>query len=333
MNIHEKYMHRCIQLAANGLGTTYPNPLVGCVIVLDDHIIGEGWHYTAGQPHAEVNAINNAKSAGFTAAQFSKATLYVSLEPCSHHGKTPPCADLVVASGFKNVFIGTLDPHDKVAGNGVEKLQDARITTTVGLLSGSCNALNKRFFTFHKQQRPYIILKWAETADGFIAPIHKNEQKPVWITNDYSRQHVHKTRAQEHAILVGAGTAIVDNPSLDVRSWSGMNPKRYVVANRDLPQSLKLIQGNNPAIIIEEQSPKSIVSKLFEHGIQSVIIEGGSKTIQAFIDSGLWDEAHIYTGKSVLFKEGVAAPKLAGRFELSSSTVFTNDLLNVYKKA
>lgn len=326
-------MHRCIQLAANGLGTTYPNPLVGCVIVLDDHIIGEGWHYTAGQPHAEVNAINNAKSAGFTAAQFSKATLYVSLEPCSHHGKTPPCADLVVASGFKNVFIGTLDPHDKVAGNGVEKLQDARITTTVGLLSDSCNELNKRFFTFHKQQRPYIILKWAETADGFIAPLHKTEQKPVWITNEYSRQHVHKTRAQEQAILVGAGTAIADNPSLDVRSWSGKNPERYVVANRALPQSLKLLQGNNPAIILEEKSPKSIVSKLFEHGIQSVIIEGGAKTIQAFIDSGLWDEANIYQGTSVLFKEGVAAPKLTGRFELSSSTLFTNDLLNVYKKA
>lgn len=333
MNIHEKYMHRCLQLAANGLGTTYPNPLVGCVIVLDDHIIGEGWHYAAGQPHAEVNAINNAKSTGFTEAQFSKATLYVSLEPCSHHGKTPPCADLVIASGFKTVIIGTLDPHHKVAGNGVKKLQDARITTTVGILADSCNELNRRFFTFHKRQRPYIILKWAETADGFIAPIHKNEQKPVWITNDYSRQHVHKTRAQEHAILVGAGTAIVDNPSLDVRSWSGMNPKRYVVANRDLPQSLKLIQGKNPAIILEEQSPKSIVSKLFEHGIQSVIIEGGSKTIQAFIDSGLWDEAHIYTGKSVLFKEGVAAPKLTARFELSSSTVFTNDVLNVYKKA
>ncbi|MEP6278545.1 MAG: bifunctional diaminohydroxyphosphoribosylaminopyrimidine deaminase/5-amino-6-(5-phosphoribosylamino)uracil reductase RibD, partial [Nonlabens ulvanivorans] len=188
MTVDEKYIQRCIQLAQNGLGTTYPNPLVGSVIVSEnDEILGEGWHKKSGEPHAEVNAVRDAEKNGYGRDAFAKAVLYVNLEPCSHTGKTPPCASMIVKKGFKKVVIGSLDPHEKVAGKGVAILKEVGIDVTVGVLEKECNLLNKRFFTYHRKQRPYIILKWAETADGFIAPAQKDEQKPVWITNPYSR--------------------------------------------------------------------------------------------------------------------------------------------------
>lgn len=225
MTTHEFYMKRCIELAKNGLGTTYPNPLVGSVIVHDGKIIGEGWHKKAGEPHAEVNAVNSVKDKSL----LKEATIYVSLEPCSHFGKTPPCCDLIIANKIPNVVVGTVDPFAKVAGNGIKKLIESGKNVTIGILEDECNELNKRFFTFHQKKRPYIILKWAETTDGFIAPISKEEKSPVWITNPYSRQLVHKWRTEEQAILVGTNTVLDDNPKLDARDFSGNNPVRIVL--------------------------------------------------------------------------------------------------------
>jgi diaminohydroxyphosphoribosylaminopyrimidine deaminase/5-amino-6-(5-phosphoribosylamino)uracil reductase len=192
VKIHEKYINRCIQLAKNGLGTTYPNPLVGSVIVYDNKIIGEGWHLKAGDPHAEVNAINAVKDKSL----LSKSTIYVSLEPCSHYGKTPPCCDLIIAHKIPNVVVGTIDPNSKVAGKGIKKLIENGLNVTVGILEQECNELNKRFFTFHNKKRPYIILKWAESIDGFIAPLTKEKKEPIWITNEYYIQLVHKWRSE-----------------------------------------------------------------------------------------------------------------------------------------
>ena len=225
MKIHEKYIKRCIELAKNGLGTTYPNPLVGSVIVYNKEIIGEGWHQKAGDGHAEVNAINSVKNKSL----LSKATIYVSLEPCSHFGKTPPCCDLIIANDIPNVVIGTIDPFAKVAGNGIKKLLEAEKNVTIGILEDECNELNKRFFTFHTKKRPYIILKWAESQDGFIAPLKREKQESVWITNEFSRQLVHKWRSEEEAILVGTNTVMEDNPTLTVRDWIGTNPIRIVL--------------------------------------------------------------------------------------------------------
>jgi len=323
--IHEKYLARCIELAKNGLGTTYPNPMVGSVIVYNNQIIGEGWHKKAGEPHAEVNAVNSVKDKSL----LEKATIYVSLEPCSHFGKTPPCCDLIIRNKIPNVVIGTIDPNEKVAGNGIKKLIEAGINVTVGVLEDECNALNKRFFTFHQQRRPYVILKWAESQDGFIAPIERNEQKPIWITNQYSRQLVHKWRSEEQAILVGTQTAIDDNPKLDVRDWTGKNPVRVVLdKNNRIPKESFLLNNqvktivfcqtnNNPnqeniifeRIDFEQNIAPQILTKLFEHQIQSVIIEGGRQTLQTFIDDNLWDEARIFKGKAI-FKNGTKAPTI-----------------------
>lgn len=325
MKIHEKYLARCIELAKNGLGTTYPNPMVGSVIVYKDQIIGEGWHKKAGEPHAEVNAVNSVKDKSL----LQKATIYVSLEPCSHFGKTPPCCDLIIRNKIPNVVIGTVDPNEKVAGNGIKKLLEAGINVTVGVLENECNALNKRFFTFHQQKRPYVILKWAESQDGFIAPNERNEQKPVWITNPYSRQLVHKWRSEEQAILVGTKTAIDDNPKLDVRDWSGNNPVRIVLDKDNriptdrflLDNQIKTIvfcqadtNTNRENLIFEvidfkQNTARKILKFLFQHQIQSVIIEGGRQTLQTFIDENLWDEARIFKGKTI-FKNGTKAPYL-----------------------
>ena len=334
MNTHEKYIKRCIELAKNGLGTTYPNPLVGSVIVYDDKIIGEGWHKKSGEPHAEVNAVNAVKDKSL----LKKATIYVSLEPCSHFGKTPPCCDLIVKNKIPNVIIGTVDPNIKVAGKGIQKLIEAGINVTVGILEEECNALNKRFFTFHNKKRPYIILKWAESQDGFIAPMkslrypkiseeHENEKKPVWITNQYSRQLVHKWRSEEQAILVGAQTVIDDNPKLNVRDWTGNNPIRVVLdPNNRIPLDSHVLDNQFKTILFSKSKPTidkensiftsidfgqnvatQIAAGLYQYQIQSVIIEGGRQTLQAFIDANLWDEARIFVG-NVAFKEGTEAP-------------------------
>lgn len=338
-------MLRCIQLAKNGLGTTYPNPLVGSVIVHDGKIIGEGWHYKAGQQHAEVNAI---KSVG-NVALLKQATIYVSLEPCSHFGKTPPCADLIIEKKIKKVVVGSLDPNPKVAGRGIKKLMDAGCEVIVGILGEECNELNKRFFTFHQKKRPYIFLKWAETTDGFISP--KNELRtnlePVWITNEFARQFVHKMRAEEQAILVGTNTVLKDNPSLTVREWASENPLRIVIdRNLKLSRGLSIFDSNSNTVIFNEKEtktsenldfekidfsekiPQQICTSLFRRNVQSVIIEGGAKTLQTFIDANMWDEAFVFRGNSS-FGEGVKAPIFKSIF--ISEEKIKDDTLRIFK--
>ena len=340
MKIHEKYIRRCIELAKNGLGTTYPNPLVGSVIVYDGKIIGEGWHKKSGESHAEVNAVKAVKDKSL----LKKATIYVSLEPCSHFGKTPPCCDLIIKNNIPNVVIGTVDPNVKVAGNGIKKLIEAGIHVTVGVLEEECNALNKRFFTFHKKKRPFIVLKWAESQDGFIAPTEKLEKKPVWITNQYSRQLVHKWRTEEQAILVGTQTAIDDNPKLNARDWSGKNPIRLVIdQNNRIPKGSHVFDNQATTILFsksrdtvkkentifeildfEKNIAEQIVQILYQHQIQSVIIEGGRQTLQTFIDANLWDEARVFVG-SIKFKEGTQAPTLA-KNQFKKQSIGTDEL-------
>jgi diaminohydroxyphosphoribosylaminopyrimidine deaminase/5-amino-6-(5-phosphoribosylamino)uracil reductase len=344
VNIHEKYIKRCIELAKNGLGATYPNPLVGSVIVHRDSIIGEGWHQKAGGPHAEVNAVNSVKDESL----LKKSTIYVSLEPCSHYGKTPPCSDLIIAKGIKKVVIGTVDPFAEVAGRGIKKLMEAGCEVQVGVLEQECQDLNKRFFTFHQKKRPYIILKWAQTADGFIAPKIQEKREPVWITNQYSKQLVHKWRSEEQAILVGTNTAIADNPKLNTRLWKGENPVRVVI-DKDLkiPQESALFDGTIKTIVLTENEKKSdnnnlafekldfqqdlpnqICEVLYRHNLQSVIIEGGAKTLQTFIDNNLWDEARVFTGISE-FHKGIKAPEFSGK--MFSETALERDTLKFYK--
>ena len=325
MNNHEDYIARCIELAKNGFGTTYPNPMVGSVIVYNGEIIGEGWHQKAGEPHAEVNAIRSVNDPSL----LDKATIYVSLEPCSHFGKTPPCCDLIIKNKIPNVVIGTVDSNIKVAGNGIKRLQEAGANVIVGVLEKECYELNQRFFTFHEKKRPYIILKWAETQDGFIAPLQKEEQKPVWITNLNSRQLVHKWRTEEQAILVGTQTVIDDNPQLNARDWVGNNPIRVVIdQNNRIPKTAHVFDNQIKTIVFsnkkstpslentffevidfQQNIAQQIVDKLFQHQIQSVIIEGGAQTLQTFIDANLWDEARVFIGNCT-FEKGVKAPIL-----------------------
>jgi diaminohydroxyphosphoribosylaminopyrimidine deaminase/5-amino-6-(5-phosphoribosylamino)uracil reductase len=313
-------MKRCIQLAKNGLGTTYPNPMVGSVIVHDGKIIGEGWHKKAGEAHAEVNAVHAVQDKSL----LKEATIYVSLEPCSHFGKTPPCCDLILSNEIPNVVIGTLDPFAKVAGNGIKKLIENGKNVTVGILEDECNVLNKRFFTFHQKKRPYIILKWAETADGFMAPISKETKSPVWISNPYSRQVAHKWRTEEQAILVGTQTVLEDNPVLNARDFSGNNPVR-VVLDKTGKITENCIYEN---VIFDKSLAQTISTILYRHDIQSVIIEGGAKTLQSFIDANLWDEARIFLGE-IKFQDGTHAPKFTGipiqRFDIK------DDQLNIFR--
>jgi len=318
-------MSRCIALAKNGLGTTYPNPMVGSVIVYDDKIIGEGWHKKAGETHAEVNAVNSVKDKSL----LKKATIYVSLEPCSHFGKTPPCCDLIIKNKIPNVIVGTVDPFSEVSGKGIKKLIEAGIHVTVGVMEDECNELNKRFFTFHQKKKPYIILKWAQSQDGFIAPLEKTEQKPVWISNKYSRQLTHKWRTEEQAILVGTKTVIDDNPKLNARDWQGNNPIRIVLdQNNRIPKENAVFDNQVKTIVFtssknaiskenttfevidfKQNIAEQIVDSLYQHNIQSVIIEGGLQTLQTFIEADLWDEARIFTGKINLGK-GIKGPLL-----------------------
>lgn len=327
MNQHEIYIKRCIELAKNGLGTTYPNPMVGSVIVANGKIIGEGWHQKAGEAHAEVHAINSVQDKSL----LKKATIYVSLEPCSHFGKTPPCADLIVRSEIPKVVIGTVDPNIQVAGKGIARLKNAGIEVTTGILEEECKELNKRFFTFHNQKRPYIILKWAESQDGFIAPAQNSAGKraPVWITNAYSRQLVHKWRSEEQAILVGTKTVLTDNPKLNTRDWFGQNPTRVIIDREGrIPDDSFVLDQSVPTLIFtsitdrlskenclfepidfNKNSVLQLLKKLYEHRLQSIIIEGGTTTIQHFVDLNLWDEARIFIG-AISFKEGVKAPTI-----------------------
>ncbi len=314
MEKHEKYMHRCLELAAKALGHTYPNPLVGSVIVYKDKIIGEGYHAKAGENHAEINAIESVKDKSL----LRKSTLYVNLEPCSHYGKTPPCAKKIADLKIPRVVIGTIDTTDKVSGKGIKILRDAGIQVSVGILNNKSRELNKRFFTFHEKKRPYIILKWAQTLDGFIAPLREEQttSAPIWITDENERTLVHKWRAEEQAILVGKNTAFIDNPELTVRTWFGKNPIRIILdRNLSLHRNLNIFDGTVKTIIfnhIKEEKIndslsfvkinnnsnelKQIFLYLYNQNIQSVIIEGGAKIIQNFYDNNLWDEARIFVG-------------------------------------
>lgn len=348
MNTDETYMKRCLELAKNGLGTTYPNPLVGCVIVWKDQIIGEGWHQKAGESHAEVNAINRVKDQD----KLKESTLYVNLEPCSHYGKTPPCSDLIAAKGIKNIVIGTVDPNPKVAGKGVMKLTQSSTEMFVGCLEDECEELNKRFFTIQRKKRPYVILKWAQTKDGFIAPETQEPGKPFWITGSASKQLVHKWRSEEQSILVGQNTALKDNPQLNTRLWKGKNPVRILI-DRNLKsfsskERLYLLDQKNPTLVFcehpeeyqenlnfeaidfEKETVPQILNSLYNHGLQSLIVEGGQKTLQSFIDSDLWDEARIFTGDHYL-KKGISAPVFNA---IPSETChLETDILNIYHNA
>lgn len=342
MKIHENYIKRCIELAKNGLGTTYPNPLVGSVIVHDNKIIGEGWHKKSGEAHAEVNAINSVKDKSL----LPTSTIYVSLEPCSHFGKTPPCCDLIIKYKIPNVVVGIIDPNSKVAGTGIKRLRNNGVNVIVGILENECRELNKRFFMFHQKKRPYIILKWAESVDGFIAPLTKDNKKPVWISNEFSRQLVHKWRSEEQAILVGTGTVLDDNPKLDVRDWKGENPIRIVLdRNGKITKDFQVKDEQIKTIIITSQEnltssenciyenaifdiqlTKTIADISYKYGIQSILIEGGRQTLQTFIDSNLWDEARVFIGKTHL-KIGITAPVLNYYFQIKN---IKDDQLKLY---
>ena len=343
-----------MQIAKNGIGTSRPNPSVGAVVVYQNKIIGEGFTSAYGSNHAEVNAINAVKDKYL----LKEATIYVTLEPCSHFGKTPPCADLIVKHQLKNVVIGCIDSNSLVSGKGIERLKNAGINVTVGVLEAECKAHHKRFFTVQNKKRPYIILKWAQTRDGFVAPLTKDEQKPVWISNPYSQQLVHKWRAQEHAILVGTNTVIADNPKLNVRSWTGHNPVRIVLdGTLRIPEDSNILDGSVKTIVIcdkkilnskgfqplenrnkiifeaidfQNNIAKQVCDVLQKHQIQSVIIEGGSQTLQTFIDENIWDEARVFVGETT-FKVGVKAPvfKKVVKEEINIKTdvlkIYTND--------
>ena len=338
MSTHEIYIKRCLKIAKNGFGTTRPNPSVGAVIVHENKIIGEGFTSPFGGSHAEVNAIHSVKNKML----LKEATMYVTLEPCSHFGKTPPCANFIVKHQLKQVVIGCLDTNSLVAGKGIECLKNANIQVIVGVLEAACRAHHKRFFTVQEKKRPYIILKWAETKDGFIAPISKNENKPVFISNAYSQQLVHKLRSEEHAILVGTNTALADNPKLNVRSWCGENPIRIVLDRiLRIPENANILDGSVQTIVLTEKRSlekkarnkkqelkenlifehidfsenlaKQICSVLYKHNIQSLIVEGGTQTLQTFIAENLWDEALVFVGDSS-FTKGVKSPEIKKKY-------------------
>ena len=312
----EQFIRRCFDLALRGIGSVSPNPLVGCVITHNNEIIGEGWHQKYGGPHAEVNAVASVTDKSL----LSSATVYVNLEPCAHHGKTPPCADMLVAHRVKKVVISNVDSNELVAGKGIEKLRNAGIEVITGVLEQEGRYLNRRFFTFMEQRRPYIILKWAQTSDGFMS---RGSNDPSRISNDLSQQLVHRWRSEEDAFLVGTQTAATDNPKLNVREWSGRDPVRIVIdRNGRLDKSLHLFDGTQTTIVYKDFN--EIVGDLFHRKIQSLVVEGGATTLNLFISSGLWDEARIFVAP-MEFGSGLKAPTLPG--SPSTSNIGDNKLL------
>ncbi|HSV87071.1 MAG TPA: bifunctional diaminohydroxyphosphoribosylaminopyrimidine deaminase/5-amino-6-(5-phosphoribosylamino)uracil reductase RibD [Bacteroidales bacterium] len=326
MNRDEQFMNRCLDLAAKGLGSVAPNPLVGSVVVCHDNIIGEGFHRVFGGPHAEVYAINSVQNR----LLIPESTLYVNLEPCSHFGKTPPCSDLIIQNGIKRVVVGSIDSHSVVAGKGIARLRNHGCEVTVGVLKNSCLHINRRFFTFHGKKRPYIVLKWAQTADGYIdAPREfPYEKPPARISSERFRLWVHKWRSEESAIMVGTNTALADNPKLSVRDWTGTNPLRIVIDRHlELPKSLQVFDNSQDTLVINEKIDKTenrvtycsipfaggqmnlhhLCSLLHSLNIQSVLVEGGRQLLQTFIDEGLWDEARVMVGQQ-FFGQGVKSP-------------------------
>ena len=338
MQNQEFFMKRCLELAQKGAGLVSPNPMVGSVIVYEGEIIGEGFHQEYGEGHAEVNAINSVNDKSL----LNKSTLYVNLEPCAHFGKTPPCANLIIENKIPKVVIGCVDSSSEVSGKGIEKMKNAGIEVIVGILEKKSRVLNKRFFTFHEKNRPYVILKWAESKDGFIAP--KNQTKPFWMTSSESKKLVHKWRAEEDAILVGRTTAEKDNPSLTVREVQGGNPIRIVIDKElKLSSDLNVFDSDVKTIIFNAIKSEetdlnvfiktdfnnlvlNILKELYKQNIQSVIIEGGSKTLQSFIDENTWDEARIFT-TNIKLENGVKSPIIKG--ENSSEIQIDTDCLKI----
>ena len=312
MNIHEKYISRCIELGKLGIGNTYPNPSVGCCLVVDDKIIGEGYTSISGGNHAEVNAINSVKDKSL----LKLSTIYVTLEPCCHHGKTPPCVDKIIANGIKQVVIGINDPNPLVCGKGIEKLKENGVEVISGVLKSECIKHHKRFLSYIINKRPYIILKWAETADGFIAPKQKNINEPYWISNTKSRQLVHKWRSEEQAILVGAKTIREDNPRLTTRDWEGKNCDIYILSKNGVQKDYKIFNQDSKVTILDSQEidydkdiVKQICDKFYNDKILSIIVEGGTKTLSNFIDSDVWDEIRVFRTKEKL-GDGIKGPRL-----------------------
>lgn len=338
MTADEKYIQRAMELGQLGLGHVSPNPLVGCVIIHDDAIIGEGWHQQYGAAHAEVNAINSVQNKSL----LGQSTVYVNLEPCAHTGKTPPCSDLLVKSKVKRVVIANEDPNPLVNGKGIRKLLDANIEVALGVSAAAGSQLNRRFFTFMHNKRPFVILKWAQTADGFLA---RENFDSKWISNEYSRQLVHKWRAEEDAVLVGFNTAANDNPQLTVRDWKGRNPLRIVLDSQlQLNRSLHLFDQTQETIcynlLKNEELPNltfikvekenwvdGLLTNLYERKIQSVIVEGGAKTLNLFLRTGQWDEARIFTS-SKTFGNGIQAPVMVNAPDYNEE--IQGDELKVY---
>lgn len=324
-----KYVRRCIDLSLKAAGHTFPNPMVGAVIVHEGQVIGEGFHHKAGEPHAEVIAVRSVKDK----ALLKDSSLYVSLEPCSHYGKTPPCADMIVSEGIKRVVVGTVDTSEKVSGNGIRILKESGCEVVTGVAEDECRWLNRRFFTFHEKKRPYIILKWAQSADGFLDMERSggSESRPQWITGNAERMLVHRWRAAEQSILTGAGTVRADNPRLNVREWNGKDPVRLVLSrsgNLDSKSNMfqapgtNIVFTHNPqadiqgAVMIrlndEKNSAVQVADYLYSSKIQSVIVEGGAQVLNHFIETGMWDEARIFRGKD-FYKRGPEAPEISGK--------------------
>jgi diaminohydroxyphosphoribosylaminopyrimidine deaminase/5-amino-6-(5-phosphoribosylamino)uracil reductase len=349
MTVDERYMLRCLELAQQGAGSVSPNPMVGCVVVHNNRIIGEGWHQQYGGPHAEVNAINSLSNPLF----LSESTVYVNLEPCNHFGKTPPCADLLIRSKVKKVVVGMVDPFKEVMGTGIQRLKDAGIEVVVGVLEAECKELNKRFITFHQKQRPYVILKWAQTADGYIAPDATSMSAAEFaskrlITGAEEQLLVHKWRGEEDAVLVGTRTALLDNPALNTRAYPGHNPLRVVIdANRKLPTSLKLFDGTQPTLVFTTTGSSSLsetvsyvafdgekalwpqlFNELYQRNIQSIIVEGGTQTLTSVINSGLWDEMQVFVADKLL-NTGIKAPTVQG--SIVGQTRVAHSTLTLYK--
>lgn len=322
----EKYMRRCIQLALNAEGRTYPNPMVGAVVVCDGRIIGEGWHHKAGQPHAEVNAIASVRDQRL----LTRSTIYVSLEPCAHQGRTPPCADLIISKRVPRVVVGCRDTFAKVDGRGIMKLREAGADVTVGVLEDECRWLNRRFFTIQEKGRPYVILKWARTADGFIGDIVDGRPTPLAVSGAEALTREHRRRTTEDGILVGAGTIRSDNPRLTPRLWQGPAPARLILApTLHLPPHAAALTDGGRAVVVNrtveaEAGAVRYVSRPMAdgsvardaldaakaEGLNSIIVEGGAQTLSTFIAEGLWDEAYVYESDAALGHTGVASPAL-----------------------
>ena len=300
----EKFMRRCIQLARNGRQNAKPNPMVGAVIVHNNRIIGEGYHVRCGQGHAEVNAFASISAAD--EVLLPESTLYVSLEPCSHYGKTPPCADLIIEKGVGRVVVGCIDEFAEVQGRGIRKLREAGIEVKVGVLEDECKALNRRFFTFHREKRPYIILKWAQTANGFI----DDHYQPTQISNNFTKMLAHKLRAEEDAILVGRVTDERERPRLNVREWTGPDPKR---------------------LVIDHAHPLNLES-LHAHNIQSLIVEGGAETLRSFLVQGLWDEIRVETNTQMTVSDGTRAPQIPANAIVTSTVNYDTQRITIFRQ-